>query len=259
MALDAIVRTIRDAIKKSSFKHQSFVYSLDVIPKDTFSIEFSRIPLRKPSKFVYVYFAREAIYAYQQLLNSADTYKESKSYIDSILKQLDELVTGWNHGKEITKENVGILTRTINHTINALHALSDSIDENLVEFNRYNTDEEGMIDRFTLAFYKPLPDIPYKSVYKHFFKKKRLPIKELTETIDGRVKQLDHLIELMDLLYAGYEHAGKGEAFEEHRVRQKQLILFIQSTANLVELELNVVEKIIKLRDVIINVKVYPE
>ena len=259
MIFETLINVAKDKIQKLSRTHQQFVYSLDVVFKDSFSIEYSRITLRKPSKFVYVYFAREAISCYQQLLRAPDTYKESKSYIDDILKQLDEYVTGWNSGKEITKENIGVLTRTINHTGNALSAISYEIDENVKEFEKYNQDTDGMVDRFTLAFYKPLPDIPYKSVYKHFFKKKRLPIKELTDIINERTKALDHLIELLELLYAGYDHAGKGDAFEAHRVRQRQLITLIQHTADLIEQELAIVEKIINLRNLIINVKVYPE
>ena len=52
---------------------------------------------------------------------------------------------------------------------------------------------------------------------------------------------------------------GKGDAFEAHRVRQRQLITLIQHTADLIEQELSIVEKIINLRNLIINVKVYPE
>lgn len=86
-----------------------------------------------------------------------------------------------------------------------------------------------------------------------------MPIKELTVIINERTKALDHLIELLELLYAGYDHSGKGDAFEAHRVRQRQLITLIQHTADLIEQELSIVEKIINLRNLIINVKVYPE
>lgn len=259
MASFLLMDMVKTKIEKIKMKHRAYVFSKEQLDPAHFSIDYSRVSLNRPSKYCYVYYCREAVSCFQSILDSLDEFINSREMIDTLLENLDTLVSGWGAGKEVTSFNITTARNVIDRCMKSIRDQIDQYDHNCAEFEKYNNDPDGMIDRFTLNYFRPVNDIAYKSIYGRFYKKKRIPVKALVDLMEERIKALDHLIELMDQLARGSDVSGKGDVFEEYRQRQAQLCNIIQSTADLIEYELTSIEKLLEARKIIINVKIYPE
>ena len=258
--VDKLVEVVKDRIDHIKKKHLAYVFVSDRVDPAKLSIDYTKISVNKPARFFYIYYSREAISAYRKILNEVSVYERDREFVTEALHLLEQYIEGWSYGREVTKENMMILTRMINQTSGVLNSISNTFDRQTKEFQTYNDDPTEMVDRFTLSFYKVSKEVPYKSIYQYFFKKDgRLPIQTLREQFDSRTQDLDILINALENLYQGYEHTGKGDLFESHKLRQRQLMNSIQSMADLIEQDLILMEKIIELEKLVINVKIYPD
>lgn len=259
MASALLIGTIKSKIDKIRAKHKPYVYSLDQLTEKDFSVEFSRIALNRSSKHLYVYYCREAVSCYNALLDMIDQFVSERNTIDTILSNLDILINGWGSGKEITKENISSLKRSIENAIKSIRISLEQYQKTYEEFERYNTDQDGMIDRISMIYFRPIKDVGYRSIYDKLYKKRRVPVRTLVDLMDRRISNLDQLLNQMANLDHGDGVIGKDETYEIYRRRQNQLYSIVQNVADLIEIELSAVENFLKAATIITNVKIYPE
>lgn len=255
-----ILETVKTKLKNILASHPRYTLSTDAIHAQL-SIEYTMIPLKKPCKFVDLYYSGDCVFAYKKMIQVYQRCIDNKMLqMKNILDQLDLYVNGWSAGKEITTQNIKTLMTMVQYRQDLVKKLIYAFDELHKEFDRLNThDDTEMVDHCELALYKMTDQFPYRRAYKHFFKKDSVSDKLVQAHIETDMAVLEQLLSLMSILYTGWNRVGKGEEYETWRIRQRELISIIDTFSSVVEQDIELYERFTQLNETIITFKVYPK
>lgn len=253
-AIDALINRISAFI----YGKRKYTLSTDWIKND-FSIAYSSFPLPKECKNVQVYYAREAIFEYKNLINFITEYvKLADMNLIDIMNIIIQYVDGWCSMKEITPAMFTNLERMISRRQDILFQYKSKYDAHLREFKRYNDDKDGLVDSFVMTLFRYNTEIPYIRIFKHFFKKGPFDLSLLQKRYNSEIAKLEELIKTIQQIQRIREYSGKTEEIDKLRKDAAAFLQIIQMMINLVEHDLNFIEKMANINKLIIAFKVYP-
>ena len=257
--ISVLLNTIKSKIQNIKGKHPKYILSTDAIKGDL-SIEYTEIPLKKPCKSVDVYYSGECVYSYRKLIHLYQSLANNNILLMMpVSTQLELLITGWASGKVVSSRNIQSINNMIEARATQLKIYHNQFDELYDQFMEKNVDDETeMVDCAEIVLYKNANSLPYKKVYRHFFKKDIIGDNLAQTHIKTDMDILDTLLHLMNILYRGYEKVGKGDQYEKWRAIQRALILLVDSFATILEKDIQLYEKFQKLNETVIAFKVYP-
>lgn len=239
--------------------HAKYTLTTDVI-KSNLSIDYTTIKLKKECKSVTVYYSGETIAAYRKLLNEYQKVIDDKAVmIPDVTELLDTYVMGWATMKVVTASNLENVEKMIAGRLSKIHYYHNRMDDLMAEFKRKNNDIDGMVDSVHINLFKYTTEFPYRRAYAHFYKRQRVNEAIVQHHIADDIQTLDRMIELLNILYSGWEKTGKDDSFDKFREVQHRLILAIQSFADVLEADIELFEFFTELDETVINFKVYPK
>lgn len=224
------------------------------------SIEYTTIPMSKPCKYVMLYYSGDCVYAFKKLIWLFQRCADNQMLqMDNVCSTLETYVNGWASGKEITSRNIKALQNMVSARHDVIKRTIHEYDDLRKTFDSLNThDDTEMVDHFELSLYQTVSEFPYRRAYKHFFKKDKVNDKLIETHLQTDREILDRLIQLMTVLYMGWNKVGKGDAYEKYRLRQRDLILIVDQFADVVSLDIDLYERFATLNETVIAFKVYP-
>lgn len=240
--------------------HPGYILSTEALG-DNVSIAYSQITMKEPCKYVTLYYSGNCISAYRKIIVLYFKYINHEYLnFDSIFYGLRDLVLGWNSSKVITTKNWQSIQSVIQKRISVLHQYHSSYDELFEEFSKLNVDDPSeMVDYVDMSLFKYSTFFPYRRAYHHFFKKQGFSDKVLSERYEKDVSYLDQMIRFMQYLYTNQDKTGNTDAFEAWKRAQKELIRAVQYMADLIEMDLRLIEKFRKAKETAICFKLYPK
>jgi len=239
--------------------HAKYTLTTDAI-KANLSIDYTTVKLKKECKSVIVYYSGETIAAYRKLLNEYQKVIDDKTVrIPDVTDLLDTYVLGWSTMKVVTGSNLENVENMIRGRLSKIHQYQNHMDELMADFRRKNEDIDGMVDSVNINLFKYTTDFPYRRAYANFFKRQRVNEAIVQHHIADDIQALDRMIELLNILYSGWEKTGKDDSFDKFREVQHRLILAIQSFADVLEADIELFEFFTELDETVINFKVYPK
>lgn len=259
--METLCSSVTKRIDQIKFSRQRYVMSRQHV-KDNLSIEYTTIPLPKECKEVTLYYSKEIIDAYKKLMSTyyaLEKQADSQARSPYIMSELDLYIRGWNSYKIITRQNIDYLSGMVERMTGRLRKFTESFDKLLANFHRLNTDSPVFPDSTNIKLYKYTNEFPYRRAYSYFFKNEKLNEDVLRKVIDDDMGYLDQLVELIHILYSGWDKIGKGESFDEYRFHQRVLIYTVRDFANALEMEIHLYEKFLSIGKEIISFKLYPK
>ena len=258
--LDRLQEAIKKRIDEIRFSRQRYVFSHDSI--DHLSIAYSTIRLPKECKEVTVWYSQDLINLYKEILALYGKCTQSRDKSTSsryIMGELTTLVNGWNTQKEVDSESISHLSAAVERIYTRMQQFNATFDKKYKYFLRKNTDSENFMDHVSMKLYRYTTEFPYHRFQNYFFKKDGVDDKKIRDAINTDLEYLERILNLMQILYSGYDKVGKGEEYEMYRMRQRQLIYIIKDFVNALELEIQFYEKILQILGTVIVFKVYPK
>lgn len=260
---DRSVIPLLDAVKSKLMairsRHIKYTLSTDAI-HEQLSIEYTEIPMKKPSRYAVVYYAGECVYAYKKMLQLYQKCVDHKLMeMTSVADELELYVTGWSSGKVITPKNMEWLQGLVDLRGKIVQEFQDQMKELRQNFDSLNQhDDTEMVDHVELSLYKKTDKFPYRRAYRHFFKREMVNDTLVEAHIKTDTDILDRLLRLMNVLYMGWNRVGKGEEYEIWRKKQRQLILLIEEFGTVLDHDIDLYESFLRLNETVIAFKVYP-
>lgn len=253
---DALKGKIRGILNR----HTKYVLSTKAI-HGQLSIEYTTIPMKKPCKEAIIYYAGDTVYLYRQMIWLYQRCTEDgKLQMTTVCDMLDDYVNAWSSLKEISDANIKGVENFIQTRMSTLKYYLAKFDELKKKFDEANVhDDTEMVDHFTINLYTRQEEFPYRRAYQHFFKKDKISDSLVQKHLDEDRAILDKMINMMTVLYLGWNKIGKGDSFDQYRKRQIELITLIDIFANVIEKDMELYEKFMSLNEVIIAFKIYPK
>lgn len=253
-AADALINRISALI----YGKRKYSLSTDWI-KDDFSIAYTSFPLPKECKHVQVYYAREAIFEYKNLMTFIMEYvKLEDMNLIGIMDTIIRYIEGWSTMKEITPDMLKTLNKMIARRQEILSYHRNRYEDHLKEFKRYNDDKDGLVDSFVMTLFRYNKDIQYIRIFKHFFKKGAFDLKFLQKRYDSEIAKMEEMTRCIKNIQRVREYSGKTEEIDKLRKEAVAFLQIIQKMTNLVEQDLNFIEKMASINKLVIAFKVYP-
>lgn len=228
---------------------------------DALSINYSMIPLQRETKWVRVYFSREAVNAYMKHLSVWELYAEqvlNDRPTPEVVRLLSDYVLAWHQEKAFDNE-----TRIHAEKTSASLSTRCSFHLNRIKktwewFAQANDNSDKLVDYFDAKFKEPITSFPYIRAYNYFFRKKRIDVEKVRELMSNDIKSLDELINMLQILDGGWDKCGKSDAFDSYRMTQRCLLDCARTVADAIEYEIHFYEYILKFSQAIINFKLFP-
>lgn len=254
---DQMVDALKQKIKNMAQNHRRYGSSSSI--EGPLSIDYSIIKLPKECNAVQLYFANETMVAFRRIVEYYGKVTNDKRGmpIGEMASLIEDYVKGWSSYKSITMANLDNVDWIIETRHNKLLGQHHYLDSLMDRFKQLN-DNSQLVDWRNLKLYHYTDEFPYRRAYAYFFKRERIDDGALNARIAGDTLLLDRMIEMLNVLYGGYDKTGKGDRFEYYRLLQKRLMDIIQNFADLVECDINLCEKFIQVTEIPINFKVIP-
>ena len=260
---NAALTTLYDAVcaklKRARLKHQKYVSTLNEIDAKYFSIDYTVIPLPKECRHVKLWYSRDAITAYKQILRiwrefNEDDQMKLKAFVD----EFEVYVIGWDRGREVTEHNLMTLRTTVKERLARIADMDRRLTKAIDGFNRINRDSTELVDQCVIPLYHNTDNFNYHRAYAHFFRRVQIQEGRLQRILEEDLALVDRLLELAAVLYRGYDRVGRDEAFENYRRIQRELLVMTEQYDAVIESHMELLQSFAAVRQLVIYFKIYP-
>lgn len=258
-ALTALYDAVCAKLKRLRSRHLDSVSTLTELDASVFSIDYSTMKLPRSCRHVKLWYSRDIIRAYRQILRlwkefNEDDYMSLKDIVDDY----ELYVIGWDRGREMTGRNLMTLETNAKERLARVRDLDNRLETAIRSFDKLNRDPSELVDSVVIPLYHNTEDFSYQRAYAHFFKRAQIQEGRLQRILEEDFALIDRLLELAAVLYRGYDRTGRGDDFELYRRQQQMLLMLAETYNDVIETHIGLLKGFSAVRRLIIAFKIYP-